>query len=155
MGKSIKRVQAAIDAAGLQTEVQILLESSRTAAHAAAACKCEIGQIAKSMIFEGQESGKLKLLIVSGAHDVDLGLAKTFVGEALVRADAKRVRSETGFAIGGVSPIGHLNEIETWMDRALLDYGVVWGAGGAPHALFSVSPQDLQRITHAKVVDLS
>ena len=154
MSKSMKRVQAAIDAAGLKTEIHVLPDSARTAADAASAVKCDVGQIAKSMIFEGQESGKLRLLLVSGAHDADLERAKAVVGEPLVRADAKRVRSETGFAIGGVSPIGHLGEIDTWMDRTLLTYDVVWGAAGAPHAVFPISPQDLQRVTGAQVVDI-
>jgi len=136
MSKSMKRVQASIEAAGLRTEIHVLPDSARTAADAAHACKCDVAQIAKSMIFEGQETGKLRLLLVSGAHDADLELAKAAVGEPLIRADAKRVRSETGFAIGGVSPIGHLNEIDTWMDRSLLSYDVVWGAAGAPHAVF-------------------
>jgi prolyl-tRNA editing enzyme YbaK/EbsC (Cys-tRNA(Pro) deacylase) len=154
MSKSMKRVQAAIDAVGLTTEIHVLPDSARTAADAASAVKVEVGQIAKSMIFEGQESGKLKLLLVSGAHNADLEMAKAALGEPLVRADAKRVRSETGFAIGGVSPIGHLNEIETWMDRALLKYEVVWGAGGAPHAVFPIMPADLQRVTGAIVIDV-
>jgi prolyl-tRNA editing enzyme YbaK/EbsC (Cys-tRNA(Pro) deacylase) len=154
MSKSMKRVQAAIGAAGLSTEIHVLPDSARTAADAASAVKCDVGQIAKSMIFEGQQSGKLKLLLVSGAHDADLERAKVVVGEPLVRADAKRVRTETGFAIGGVSPIGHLNPIETWMDRTLLAYDVVWGAGGAPHAVFPISPDDLQRVTGAQIADI-
>lgn len=154
MSKSMKRVQAAIDVAGLETEIRVLPDSARTAAHAAHACNVDVGQIAKSMIFEGQETGKLRLLLVSGAHDADLKLAMVAVGEPLVRADAKRVRSETGFAIGGVSPIGHLNDIDTWIDRSLLSYDVVWGAAGAPHAVFPISPKDLQRITGAQVIDI-
>lgn len=92
--------------------------------------------------------------MVSGAQDADLERAKAVVGEPLVRADAKRVRSETGFAIGGVSPIGHLNEVETWMDRTLLSYDVVLGAAGAPHAVFPIGLKDLQHITGAQIVDI-
>lgn len=154
MGKSMKRVAAAIDAAGLQAEIVVLPDSARTAADAARACDCAVGQIAKSMIFEGQDSGALKLLIVSGAHDVDLSRAAELFGEPLVRADANRVRKETGFAIGGVAPIGHLAEIDTWFDAALLQYPVVWGAAGAPHAVFSVAPADLLSATTAKVFQL-
>lgn len=154
MGKSTKRVQAAIDAAGLDTEIHILPDSARTAADAANACNCDVAQIAKSMIFEGKESGMLKLLLVSGAHDANLDRAKTLFGEELHRADAKRVRMETGFAIGGVSPIGHLSPIETWMDRSLFSHDVVWGAAGAPHAVFPITPQDLQKITQARIADI-
>lgn len=154
MGKSMKRVAAAIDAAGLQAEVVVLPDGARTAADAAHACSCDVGQIAKSMVFEGQQSGALKLLIVSGAHDVDLSRATVLFGESLARAGANRIRKETGFAIGGVAPIGHLAEIETWFDAALLKFDVVWGAAGAPHAVFSVAPADLLSATGARLFRL-
>ena len=154
MGKSMKRVAAAIDDAGLKAEIVVLPDSARTAADAARACNCDVGQIAKSMIFEGQDSGALKLLIVSGAHDVDLSRAAELFGEPLQRADANRVRKETGFAIGGVAPIGHLTPSETWFDAALLRYDVIWGAAGAPHAVFSVAPADLLSATGATLFQL-
>lgn len=149
MSKSLKRVEAAIAAAGLEARVLILPDGARTAEDAARACGCDVGQIAKSMTFEGQDTGALKLLLVSGAHTVDLDQARHLFGEPLARADAKRVRSETGFAIGGVAPLGHLTEIETWMDAALLDHEVVWGAAGTPHSVFSVAPKDLLEATGA------
>lgn len=151
MSKSMKRVAAAIETAGLQTDTVVLADAARTATEAARACDCGLGQIAKSMIFEGQDSGALKLLIVSGAHDVDLSHAAEVLGEPLVRADPNRVRKETGFAIGGVAPIGHLIEIDTWFDGSLLQYDVVWGSAGAPHALFSVPPAELLSAIGAKV----
>jgi prolyl-tRNA editing enzyme YbaK/EbsC (Cys-tRNA(Pro) deacylase) len=154
MSKSMKRVKAAIAAAGLETEVVILPDGARTAADAARAVDCAVGQIAKSMIFEGERSGALKLLLVSGAHDVPLDRAELLFGEPLQRADAKRVRSETGFAIGGVAPIGHLNEIETWMDRALLSFERVWGAAGTPHSVFPITPKALQKATGAQLFAL-
>ncbi len=151
MSKSINRVEAAALAANLNVKIERMPESTRTAADAAEACDCSIGQIVKSMIFEGSDTGNLKLLLVSGAHDVDLTRAKTFFGEPLQRADPKRVRTETGFAIGGVSPIGHKSEIETWMDAELLNYEAVWVAAGAPNAVFSVSPSSLRQITKAEL----
>jgi prolyl-tRNA editing enzyme YbaK/EbsC (Cys-tRNA(Pro) deacylase) len=151
MSKSRKRVAAAILDAGLDTEIVELPEGCRTAADAARACGCAVGQIAKSMIFTGRQSGALKLLLVSGAHDVDLDRAEELFGEPLDRADAKRVRQETGFAIGGVAPIGHLTTLETWMDRALLQYDCVWGAGGTPHTVFPIKPDDLQAATGARL----
>lgn len=149
MGKSVNRVKAAAVAAGLEIEVITLPVSARTAAEAAAGLKCAVGQIAKSLLFEGADSGALKLVLVSGAHDLDLSRADVLFGEALVRADPKRVRSETGFAIGGVAPIGHLCEIETFMDKALLQYDCVWGAGGAPETVFAISPELLLSVTGA------
>ena len=154
MSKSMKRVEAAIAAAGLEAQIVILPDGARTAADAARSCKCDVGQIAKSMIFEGERSGALKLLLVSGAHDVVLSRAEELFGEPLQRADAKRVRAETGFAIGGVAPIGHLSQIETWMDRTLLTYGTIWGAAGTPHSVFSITPDALHQATGATLFDM-
>ncbi len=151
MSKSINRVKAAALAANLNVKIERMPESTRTAEDAAEACDCDIGQIVKSLIFEGSETGVLKLLLVSGTHDVDLTRAKAIFGEPLQRADPKRVRIETGFAIGGVSPIGHKSEIETWMDAELLNYETVWVAAGAPNAVFSVSPSGLMQVTKAEL----
>ncbi|MEM5500897.1 YbaK/EbsC family protein [Ahrensia kielensis] len=150
MSKSVKRVEKAIHDLKLSASVQRMPETTRTAKDAAVACDCSVGQIVKSMIFEGVETGTLKLLLVSGQHNFDLDKAPEVFGEPLMRADPKRVRSETGFAIGGVSPIGHLSEIEAWMDDKLLDYEIVWAAAGAPNAVFSVAPADLSMATKAK-----
>ncbi|WP_341235508.1 YbaK/EbsC family protein [uncultured Sulfitobacter sp.] len=154
MSKSVSRVERAISDLKLDASVERMPESTRTADDAAAACGCSVGQIVKSMIFEGVETGNLKLLLVSGQHDVDLGKAPELFGEPLIRADPKRVRSETGFAIGGVSPIGHLSPTETWIDAALLDHGTVWAAAGAPNAVFSVSPTNLKQVTNAAIFKL-
>lgn len=153
MGKSLNRVKQAARDAGLEIEVITLPVSARTAAQAAQGLDCAVGQIAKSLLFEGAATGALKLVLVSGAHDLNLNNAETLFGEALVRADPKRVRSETGFAIGGVAPIGHLCEIETFMDRALLQYRSVWGAGGAPETVFEITPDALLAATGATLFD--
>ncbi len=144
MSKSVKRVEDAASRAGLAVTVVRMPESTRTAEEAARACGCDVAQIVKSMIFEGSLSGELKLVLVSGAHDLDLERAAAVLGEDLVRADPKRVRAETGFAIGGVAPIGHLAPIETFMDTSLLAHEVVWAAAGAPDAVFSVAPAGSQ-----------
>lgn len=149
MSKSVKRVEQAIADLYLDTTVRRMPETTRTAQDAAAACNCTVAQIVKSMIFEGRETGALKLLLVSGKHDVDLGKAAALFGETLTRADPKRVRSETGFAIGGVSPIGHMSPTETWMDESLLEHDIVWAAAGAPNAVFSIAPEVLQKATNA------
>lgn len=149
MGKSVNRVrQAALDA-GLEIDVITLPVSARTAAQAAAGLECQVGQIVKSLLFEGAQTGALKLILVSGAHDLDLDRADVLFGEGLVRADPKRVRTETGFAIGGVAPIGHLCAVETYMDAALLQYDTVWGAGGAPETVFAIAPDVLLKVTGA------
>jgi prolyl-tRNA editing enzyme YbaK/EbsC (Cys-tRNA(Pro) deacylase) len=151
VGKSTTRVKQAAIAAGLDIEIITLADSARTAADAAASCECHVGQIAKSLIFEGAQSGSLMLILVSGAHELDLSNAETLFGEKLGRADPKRVRAETGFAIGGVAPIGHMCPMPTYMDDALMGYKTVWGAGGAPETVFEVTPQALLAATGAKL----
>ncbi len=153
MAGSVERVEAAARAAGLDVKIERMPESTRTAAEAAAACGCGVAQIVKSMIFEGVESGDLKLILVSGAHDLDLDRARGLFGEDLKRADAKRIRAETGFAIGGVAPIGHLSPIATWMDATLLTHDSVRAAAGAPNALFEIGPQTLRETTGAVLFD--
>ncbi len=150
MGKSVKRVEQAALAAGLEIDIITLSDSAHTAKDAAEALECDVGQIVKSLLFEGQSTGALKLVLVSGAHALDLGRASEQFGEPLGRADPKRVRSETGFAIGGVAPIGHLCDIDTYMDDALFQHTTVWGAGGAPETVFAISPDTLLAATQAK-----
>ena len=148
MAKSNERVETAIRSFRLEADIRYMPESARTAAEAAEAIGCAVGQIVKSLIFE-TDTGKLALLLVSGKHTVDL---KTFVvdwGIVLRRANPNQVRSETGFAIGGVAPIGHLKTIDTWMDISLFDYEYVWAAAGAPNATFSINPENLLELTSA------
>jgi len=151
LSKSIIRVERAARDLGLDISVQRMPDTTRTAQDAAATCGCAVGQIVKSLIFEGAMTQRLKLLLVSGEHEVDLVHAEGLFGEPLTKADPKRIRSETGFAIGGVAPIGHLSVTETWMDSSLLRHDVVWAAAGAPNAVFSVSPDDLKEATKAEV----
>lgn len=149
MSKSVKRVQQTAADAGLDIVVERMPDSTRTAVEAAAACGCDVAQIVKSLIFKGRTSGALKLLLVSGANAVDQEKAASEIGEPLTRADPKEVRAVTGFAIGGVAPIGHLAPIETWMDDALLTHDTVWAAAGAPNAVFSIAPRRLMDLTGA------
>lgn len=143
MSKSVKRVERALAAAGLTVETLKMPATTRTAQEAAAACGCDVAQIVKSLIFEGVESGKLVLLLVSGNHQADMDRAAEAVGETLKRADPKRVREETGFAIGGVAPLGHKNTPPCWMDETLLAFATVWAAAGAPDSVFEVDPRAL------------
>ncbi|MEP3115514.1 YbaK/EbsC family protein [Nisaea sp.] len=155
MSKSVNRVKAAAEAAGLSVEILRMPDSTRTAAEAAAACGCDVTQIVKSLIFKGGETGALKLLLVSGANQVDLEKAAALVGEPLERADPREVREITGFAIGGVSPLGHLTPVETWMDESLLCFETVWAAAGAPNAVFEVTGDALKNAAGATVAALS
>ena len=153
MSKSVKRVEQAAADLGLEIRVERMPESTRTAKDAAA-CGCDVGQIVKSLIFEGEMSGELILLLVSGGHDVDLIKVSQIIGDTLKRADPNRIRSETGFAIGGVAPIGHLIPIKSYFDKTLLTYENVWAAAGAPNAVFNVKSQKLFDVLQAELIEV-
>ncbi|MEM6478042.1 MAG: YbaK/EbsC family protein [Pseudomonadota bacterium] len=152
MSKSLKRVKAALAALGHADDV-IEVANARTAKEAAEALGCEVGQIANSILLLGARSGRVKLFLTSGAQRVDLDLASLCAGEPLIKADAGTIRAQSGFAIGGVAPIGHLTKIACWTDRSLLDYDIVFAAAGTPQHLFGISPADLMRISSSQPAD--
>ncbi len=127
-------------------------QSTRTAAEAAAACGTSVAQIVKSLIFQKAESGEPVLILVSGQNRVDEKAMKAVVGEALKRIDADQVRALTGFAIGGVAPLGSLSPLATFMDTDLMAFETVWAAAGAPQAVFEVDPKALAAATGAAIV---
>lgn len=130
-------------AAGLEIEIRQMAETTRTAEDAASACGCSVGQIVKSLVFQGAETGDPYLLLVSGTNRVDQKGVAAHTGEGLTRPDAKFVRDVTGYAIGGIPPLGHDTPIKTYIDRDLLTYDIVWAAAGTPEAVFSVAPRQL------------
>ena len=129
-------------------------DSTRTAEEAAAACGVTVGQIVKSLVFLGAQSGKPYLLLVSGANRVDEQGVAAHLGEPLVRPKAETVRALTGFAIGGVPPLGHATKLATYIDPDLLQYDVVWAAAGTPRAVFAANPRDLQRAVGAMAMPM-
>lgn len=151
MAGSIDRVTRAAADAGLDIEIRRMGVSTRTAQEAAAQCGCGVAQIVKSLIFQGEESGRLYLFLVSGVNQLDLAKAAVLAGEPLKRADPRHIRDETGFAIGGVSPIGHLIAIPAYADEALLGFDRVWAAAGAHDAVFASEPKALVRAANAVV----
>ncbi|MBL4783803.1 MAG: YbaK/EbsC family protein [Cohaesibacteraceae bacterium] len=153
--RSVDRTKQAAEKLGLSIEILKMNETTRTAMDAAKACKCETGQIVKSMIFETKATGSLVLMLVAGDRQVNMVLAAKLAGGPLVRADPKKVRAQTGFAIGGVAPIGHLCELPVWIDEALMQHETVWAAAGAPDTLFSVSPVLLADKTGATIAKLA
>jgi prolyl-tRNA editing enzyme YbaK/EbsC (Cys-tRNA(Pro) deacylase) len=155
MAGSIERVTQAASDAGLAIEVRRMGASTRTAEEAATQCGCTVAQIVKSLVFQGETSGKLFLFLVSGSNQLDLAKAAELAGEPLKRADPRHIRDETGFAIGGVSPLGHLIAIPVFADQSLLAFDVVWAAAGAHDAVFSAEPSALIAAARATVADLS
>lgn len=138
MSKSLARVAKAIEDIGLRAEI-LNPGPSRTAEAAAAACGCDLDQIVKSLIFQG-ESGQIYLFLTAGGNRLDPDRAALLAGEALSRADAATVRAVTGFAIGGVAPVGHLTPPAIFADPRLRDFALVYAAAGTPDHVFSVEP---------------
>ena len=141
---SALKVQAAL---GDRFEVLEFDASTRTAADAAAAIGCEVAEIAKSLIFQGRTSGRAVMIIASGVDRVDEKKAAAAVGEPIARADADFVREATGFAIGGVPPIGHKTEPIVLIEEQLTRFAEIWAAAGTPNAVFRLTPSDLVELT--------
>ena len=151
MSKSLKRVRAEIAAHGLDCPILEVDMPTNTALQAAAALGCEVAQIVKSVILLGQESGRATLFLTSGAARVDVARAAELAGERLGKADAALIREQTGFAIGGVSPFGHIAPIRAFMDESLLRFDLIWAAAGTPRHMFSISPSLLAEKTGARI----
>jgi prolyl-tRNA editing enzyme YbaK/EbsC (Cys-tRNA(Pro) deacylase) len=152
---SIERVAAAAQREGVAIDPVEMPSSTRTAIEAAAACGCEVGEIVKSLIFTGRNSGAPYLLLVSGTNRVDEDAVASAIGEPLDRPNGRTVRELTGFAIGGIPPFGHDREISAFLDQDLKQYSRVWAAAGTPHAVFNIAVTDLERIAKAKVLCVS
>jgi len=151
LSESALRVQQALKKIGFDLKVVELPGSTRTSVEAAQAVGCEVAQIAKSLIFKSA-SGRAVLVIASGINRVNEKRVAAELGEKLGKADADFVRQQTGFAIGGIPPVGHLQPIETFVDEDLLQYDLIWAAAGTPHAVFQLTPADLQKMTQGKVI---
>lgn len=153
--ESARRVEQALRMAGVASRVVQLPQSARTAADAAAAIGCRVEQIAKSLVFRLADSNRPLLIIASGPNRVDERLAAAHVHARLAKADADFVRSTTGFAIGGVPPLGHEQPIATLVDEDLLAFDTVWAAAGTPHTVFSIAPNELVRATGGRVLPVA
>jgi len=150
-----QRVQDALRDKGLDAQVRHMPQATRSAEEAAAACGCSVGQIVKSLVFRGAVSGTPYLLLVSGANRVNQADIAQVIGEALRRPDANDVRDITGFAIGGIPPLGHRTPLATYMDAALLNYALVWAAAGTPDAVFPIAPQRLAAAAGASIISVT
>ena len=155
LNPSAMRVQEALNAIGLQLEVVELPDSTRTSQEAAQALGCQVGQIAKSIVFQTLTSHRPVLVVASDSNRVNEKIISQWVGEEIGKADADFVRSHTGFVIGGVPPLGHTEPIGTFLDQDLLQYSEIWAAAGTPHAVFRLTPDDLRRMTHGTLISIT
>lgn len=151
LSPSAARVQALLDSIGLGHQVVEHEGSTRTSEDAAAAVGCEVAQIAKSLIFRTKETGRPVLVVASGANRVDEKAVGRLIGEKIERADPEFVRESTGFAIGGVPPIGHAVPPLVLIDDDLLRLEIIWAAAGTPNAVFRLTPADLVSMTGGRV----
>ncbi|PYM36739.1 MAG: hypothetical protein DME15_02905 [Candidatus Rokuibacteriota bacterium] len=149
---SVRRVQAALDALGGGHRVVELTESARTATDAARALGCRVDQIVKSLVFRGRRTERAILVAASGANRVDEVKVGELLAEPIAKADAAFVRARTGFAIGGVAPVGHAEPVPTLIDEDLMKWEEIWAAAGHPSSIFRLTPADLVRMTSGRVV---
>jgi prolyl-tRNA editing enzyme YbaK/EbsC (Cys-tRNA(Pro) deacylase) len=149
---SAQKIQNILRILGSDYKVIEFTESTRTAQEAADRVGCQLGQIVKSLVFKGRSSNKGILVLTSGLNRVDENKISQYAGESIGRADPEFVRTVTGFSIGGVPPVGHVQPLETYIDEDLLQYTDVWAAAGTPNAVFQLPSSDLVKITNGKIM---
>jgi prolyl-tRNA editing enzyme YbaK/EbsC (Cys-tRNA(Pro) deacylase) len=154
LSKSAQAIQAALSEKGLQVKVVELPATTRTAQDAAQAIGCEVAQIAKSLIFRTKQSHRAILVLASGPNRVNEKTIAQQVGEEIVKADADFTREVTGFAIGGIPPLGHKQKIETYIDEDLLQHKEIWAAAGTPNAVFNLESAMLEKLTGGRVISI-
>ena len=154
LSSSAQKVQDLLKSRGFASRVIELPDSTRTAKEAAQAIGCEVEQIVKSLVFKGKHSHNPLLVVASGTNRVNEQQISTLVGEPIEKADANFVRQRTGFVVGGVPPLGHSEPLKTLIDEDLLQYKEIWAAAGTPHAVFQLTPADLQAMTGGQVVSI-
>lgn len=155
LSNSARRVQQVLDEHGLDCRVVEFPSATRTAQEAADSVGCALGQIVKSLIFKGVQSGRAILVVASGSNRVSEKKLARLIGEPVAKPDAGFVREKTGFVIGGVAPVAHPEALTTYIDGDLLQYDEIWAAAGTPHAVFKLTPQQLRTLTAGEVVDIN
>jgi prolyl-tRNA editing enzyme YbaK/EbsC (Cys-tRNA(Pro) deacylase) len=152
LSNSAQRVQEALQAQGVACQVVELPDSTRSAQEAADAIGCQVAQIVKSLVFVGKQTQQPVLVLASGANRVNEKKLKALLEEPIKKASAEFVRDTTGFAIGGVPPVGHRQALTTFIDEDLLQYDDIWAAAGTPHAVFKLTPVELATIAGGRVI---
>lgn len=151
---NIQRVQNELQRLGFSYQVIELPKTTHTALDAAKALSCQIGQIAKSIIFKTKSTNQPILVIASGLNQIDEEKIAKHISESVEKAEANFILEKTGFIIGGVPPLGHLKKIKTFIDEDLFQYEEIWAAAGAPNAVFKFKPQDLIKMTDGQIISV-
>jgi len=154
LGKSASKIQKELNKYGLELNVVTMQGSTRTCVEAANTIGCEVGQIVKSIIFRGKTTGIPILIIASGNNRINEKKMREYLGEPVSRPDANFVQETTGFAIGGIPPIGHLNKLKCLIDADLFEYNELWAAAGTPFDVFKITPDQLASITQGQIINV-
>lgn len=154
LSPNARKIQDVLAGLGLSCQVVELPASTRTAQEAAQAIGCRVEQIVKSLVFRGRETNRPILVMTGGGNRVNETRLAALSGEPVQKADADFVRAKTGYAIGGVPPVGHVETPVTFIDEDLLAHGEIWAAAGTPNAVFKLTPADLRRITGGRVAGI-
>jgi prolyl-tRNA editing enzyme YbaK/EbsC (Cys-tRNA(Pro) deacylase) len=154
LNPSARLVQDKLISLGYPNQVIEMPDSTRSAAEAAQAVGCSVEQIAKSILFKAGQSARAVLVVTSGTNRVDEKKVRDLIGEPVKKADADFVRQQTGFAIGGVPPLGHASPILILVDEDLLQYPEIWAAAGTPFAVFKLTPSQLVQMTAGRVANV-
>ncbi len=154
LNPSAQKVQEALTILGFANQVIEFAQTTRSAAEAAQAVGCQVGQIVKSLIFKTKQTNKPILVLASGLNRVNEKRLSELMQEPIEKPDAEFVRQKTGYAIGGVAPLGHAEKMETFIDEDLLQFETIWAAAGNPNAVFKLSPQELLKMTGGKVISI-
>ena len=155
LSTSVRKVEKALKAHGLECQVLNMKETTRSAQDAANSLGCRVEQIVKSLVFMTKKTKKPILVIASGANRVNIKKIRNLLSEPIKMADPDFVRAKTGFAVGGVPPLGHSNPLATFIDEDLLKYPEIWAAAGTSSTMFKLSPDDLQKITEGQVISVT
>ncbi len=155
LSASAKRVQDFLAQKGFSFNVKEFPDSTRTSQDAANAIGCEVGQIAKSLVFKDTNSNQPILIIASGSNRVDVNKVQQSENMILGKANGKFVKEKVGFAIGGIPPVAHNQPLQTLLDEDLKKYDIIWAAAGTPNAVFELNPMDLESMTEGKWIDLA
>jgi Cys-tRNA(Pro) deacylase len=155
LNTSVRKVEKALKAHGLECQVLNMKETTRSAQDAANSLGCQVEQIVKSLVFMTKKTKKPILVVASGANRVNTKKIRNLLSEPIKMADPDFVRAKTGFVVGGVPPLGHSNPLETFIDEDLLKYPEIWAAAGSSNTMFKLSPDDLQKITQGQVISVT
>lgn len=155
LSSGVQQVEQAIKAHGLDCRFVEMQATTRSARDAAQALGCRVEQIVKSLIFKGKKTQKPILILAGGANRVNVKNLREHVSEAVKMAQPDFVQAQTGFAIGGVPPVGHSQPLKTFIDKDLMQYEEIWAAAGTANAMFKITPRNLQKITGGQVISIT